>query len=82
MSENSPRWPGRNGSPGLDFSPYRKTDDEKAEPAEVSAKSAAGKSDDTQVSQAAKGPADRGPAHLEPGCQVQFEEKVTGLELA
>ncbi len=24
MSENSPRWPGRNGSPGLDFSPYRK----------------------------------------------------------
>lgn len=58
MSENSPRWPGRNGSPGLDFSPYRKTDDEKAEPAEVSAKSAAAKSDDTQVSQAAKGPAE------------------------
>lgn len=25
MSENSPRWPGRNGSPGLDFSPYRKS---------------------------------------------------------
>ena len=23
MSENSPRWPGSNGSPGLDFSPYR-----------------------------------------------------------
>lgn len=27
MSENSPRWPGKNGSPGLDFSPYRKTGD-------------------------------------------------------
>lgn len=24
MSENSPRWPGSNGSPGLDFSPYSK----------------------------------------------------------
>ncbi|WGT47230.1 DUF3566 domain-containing protein [Tessaracoccus lacteus] len=24
MSENSPRWPGSDGSPGLDFSPYRK----------------------------------------------------------
>lgn len=24
MSDNSPRWPGKNGAPGLDFSPYRK----------------------------------------------------------
>ena len=28
MSENSPRWPGSNGAPGLDFSPYRKPADE------------------------------------------------------
>lgn len=27
MSENSPRWPGANGSPGLDFSPWRKSAD-------------------------------------------------------
>ena len=27
MSENSPRWPGANGSPGLDFSPWRKPAD-------------------------------------------------------
>ena len=30
MSENSPRWPGSNGAPGLDFSPYRKPADEAA----------------------------------------------------
>lgn len=31
MSENSPRWPGANGSPGLDFSPWRRTNtDEQA----------------------------------------------------
>ena len=28
MSENSPRWPGSNGAPGLDFSPYRTPADE------------------------------------------------------
>lgn len=28
MSENSPRWPGSNGAPGLDFSPYRTPVDE------------------------------------------------------
>lgn len=28
MSDSSPRWPGPNGSPGLDFSPYRKPADD------------------------------------------------------
>lgn len=40
MSENSPRWPGRNGSPGLDFSPYRKTGEKVEEPVGAKAKEA------------------------------------------
>lgn len=37
MSENSPRWPGSNGSPGLDFSPWRKTDGDASQPADGAA---------------------------------------------
>lgn len=48
MSENSPRWPGRDGGPGLDFSPYR-TDEPKPE-----APAAEPKADDTQVSASAR----------------------------
>ena len=40
MSENSPRWPGRDGSPGLDFSPYRKTGEKVEEPVGANAKEA------------------------------------------
>ena len=40
MSENSPRWPGRNGSPGLDFSPYRKTGEKVEEPVGAKTKEA------------------------------------------
>lgn len=50
MSENSARWPGRDGSPGLDFSPYRKDSDTPAD----AAQGAAAKVDDTQVSPAAR----------------------------
>ncbi|WP_344676707.1 DUF3566 domain-containing protein [Tessaracoccus defluvii] len=40
MSENSPRWPGSNGSPGLDFSPYRKPESTPSAPSTTSATSA------------------------------------------
>ena len=36
MSEDSPRWPGTQGGPGLDFSPYRKPEPE-GDAAEVKA---------------------------------------------
>ena len=40
MSENSPRWPGSDGSPGLDFSPYRKPDSAQSAPSTTLATSA------------------------------------------
>lgn len=43
MSENSPRWPGANGSPGLDFSPWRRTSiDEGAADSDAVSPSSAG----------------------------------------
>lgn len=53
MSDSSPRWPGPNGSPGLDFSPYRKPSSKDAADKVPAAEGAAAKPVEASATKAA-----------------------------
>ncbi|SHJ20214.1 Transmembrane protein of unknown function [Tessaracoccus bendigoensis DSM 12906] len=57
MSENSPRWPGRNGSPGLDFSPYRQSEEDETASVAAGAEGAPTVMAETVAQPAVDGPA-------------------------